>query len=209
MVMTSPEENKIRNWLPVFYKQYNLDEDGGLHDSKVKVEITKQFYLYIPNFSVRKKAVLKHDIHHIITEYPSDLRGESEIGAWEIASGCKKYWIAWALNLYGMEMGFWFNLRGMYRAFVRGRRSDNLYSNVIADEKAVEMSPRQLRHFLSIPAHDQKIKSNLADLLLFLSWLLIGAVYAICSIVILPLIIVYNIVLFSKRKSKQDVGVEK
>ena len=92
--MTVSEEDKLRDLFPPFYKQYNLDDDGGLNDSKVKIEITKHFFLYIPNFSIRKKAILKHDIHHIITEYPSNIKGETEIGAWEIASGCKKYWIA-------------------------------------------------------------------------------------------------------------------
>ena len=196
--MISQEGNTMRCLLPPFYKQYNLDEDGGLHDSKVKIEFGRSFFLYIPNFSSRKKAILKHDIHHIITEYASDIKGETEIGAWEIASGCKQYWIAWALNFYSMVMGFWFNLPGMYRAFVRGRRSINLYSNAITDEQALEMSSDELRHLLSIPARHQKLRSTFADLLLFLFCLLAGGIYAITSIVLLPLIIVYNIVVFSK-----------
>ena len=202
--MATHGEDTIRDLLPQFYKQYNLDTDGGLHDSKVKIEITRKFYLYIPNFSVRKKAILKHDVHHVITGYPSDMRGETEIGAWEVASGCRRYWIAWALNFYSMVMGIWFNLPGMFRAFVRGRRSTNLYSNILADEKAIDMTCEELRQLLSIPPHNQKLRPGVADLFAFLFWLLVAGIYAIASVVFLPYIIVYNIVLFSRKECKSE-----
>jgi hypothetical protein len=201
--MTISQEDTLHDLLPGFYKKYGLDEDGGLSDSKVKIEFSKHIFLYIPNSSARKKVVLKHDIHHIITGYPSDMKGETEIGAWEVASGCKNYWIAWALNLYGMVMGVWFNLPGVYRAFVRGRRSRNLYSNRITEEQALAMHADELRNLLSIPSYHQKLRSNFADLFFFLTWLLIGLIYGLASIVLLPPVIVYNIFLFSRRKKKQ------
>ena len=149
--MTITGEDTLQHLLPSFYKQYKLDGDGGINDSKVKIEINKRFYFYIPNFPSRKKAVLKHDIHHIITGYPSHFIGETEISAWEVASGCKSYWIAWALNFHGMVAGFWFNLRGIYHAFVRGRRSKNLYSNLVTDREVLEMHVNDLQNLLTIP----------------------------------------------------------
>lgn len=201
-LMPAPGEDTLLSLLPVFYKEYDLDEDGGLNDSKVKIEITKHLFFYIPNFSTRKKAVLKHDIHHIITEYPSNIKGETEIGAWEVASGCKTYWIAWALNLYSLVMGIWFNLPGVYQAFVRGRRSGNLYSNLITDKQALEMTVNELRHLFSIPPYHQKLEFTFRDFFYFLFWLLIAGVFALASIIVLPLVIVYNIFLFAKRKRK-------
>ena len=200
--MIVSQEGRLRNLLPVFYKEYNLDEDGGLHDSKVKIEITKRFFLYIPNFPSRKRAVLKHDIHHIITGYPSDIKGETEIGAWEVASGCKNYWIAWALNLHGMVMGIWFNLPGVYRAFIRGRRSENLYSNCITDQQALEMHTTELQNLLSIPPQHQKLQSRFSDFIFFFLWIIIAVIFAFASILLLPLLIVYNILLFAKTQKK-------
>ena len=91
--------------LPDFYRQYNLPPDGGQNDSFVKVEITEKINVYIPNFDARRKAVLKHDVHHLVTGYPSILKGEAEISAWEIASGCTNYWAALLLDSQGLLIG--------------------------------------------------------------------------------------------------------
>ena len=81
------DDKTPRKLLPEFYKENNLGMEGGNNSASVRIEITKYFVLYFPNFSARKNAVLKHDIHHLITNYPSTFRGETEISAWEIASG--------------------------------------------------------------------------------------------------------------------------
>src|SRR5689334_23331167 len=115
------EVDTPRKLLPAFYKQYNLGNDGGQSSSYVKIEFTNKIFLYFPNSDVRRKAVLKHDVHHIVTGYTSTFKGETEIGTWEIASGCRHYWIAFALDLHAMTAGALFNLPGIYRAFVKGR----------------------------------------------------------------------------------------
>ena len=56
--------------LPIFYTDYKLQSDGGVDDSAVKIELFKGVFLYIPNFETRKKVILKHDIHHLLTGYP-------------------------------------------------------------------------------------------------------------------------------------------
>ena len=84
--------------LTKFYTGNNLEPDGGQKSSRVKIELAAGFHFYIPNFNARRKALLKHDIHHLHTEYSTTLSGESEISAWEIASGCKKYWAAFFID---------------------------------------------------------------------------------------------------------------
>src|SRR5260221_1496557 len=77
-------DNKtVAELLPGFYKEYNLGMEGGKTSSSVRIEMTKKLVLYFPNFTARKKAVLKHDIHHLVTDYPSTFKGETEISAWE------------------------------------------------------------------------------------------------------------------------------
>ena len=80
-----------------------------------------------PNTSGRRRAVKLHDLHHVLTGYETDFPGELEISAWEIASGCRDYLAAWQLNLGGLAAGTLLIPRRTFRAFVRGRRSRNLY----------------------------------------------------------------------------------
>ena len=87
MLTTQEIENAVqgpsqtpRQLLPLFYKQYNLSNDGGQASFYVKIEFTKKIFIYFPNFEARRKAVFKHDIHHIATGYTSTFTGETEIG---------------------------------------------------------------------------------------------------------------------------------
>jgi ubiquinone biosynthesis protein Coq4 len=88
---------------------------------------------YFPNTQARVRAVKLHDLHHVLTEYDTNWRGEAEIGAWEIASGCGRYLAAWALNLGAFGLGLALAPRRVYRAFLRGRQTGNLYSGEFAE----------------------------------------------------------------------------
>ena len=61
--------------------------------------------LKIPNTEGRRRAVRIHDLHHVVTGYQTDLRGEAEIGAWELASGCLRWPAATVLNLFALAIG--------------------------------------------------------------------------------------------------------
>ena len=75
------EHQTPRELLDQFYTDNNFGDDGGQASSSVKIEITPKFAFYFPNFDARRKAVLKHDIHHLLTGYETSLSGESEISA--------------------------------------------------------------------------------------------------------------------------------
>ena len=188
--------------IPKFYKQYGLYADGGYSDSKVKIEITKSLYFYFPNFPARRKALLKHDIHHLVTEYPTTMKGESEISAWEIGSGCGKYWAAWAIDTSGMMLAVFFNIQGIYKAFVRGMRSINLYSDILDNEKAMSTPVEELRQILHVPPYDEKIKPTVGEFFSFLIQFAIGGIYSLASLLLLPFFIIYNIVVFISERIK-------
>ncbi len=57
-----------------------------------------KFQVWLPNIPARVKVARFHDIHHVLTGYPANWRGESEIGAWELATGCRTSAVAWFLN---------------------------------------------------------------------------------------------------------------
>ena len=89
--------------------------------------------LVFPNTSARVRSVRVHDVHHVVTGYETTWTGEAEIGAWEIASGCADHGAAWVLNLLALPIGLAIAPRATFRAFVRGRRSRNLYRATIDD----------------------------------------------------------------------------
>lgn len=195
-------DNTPKELLADFYKEHNLEENGGFADNKVKVEITQGIYFYIPNFPARKKALLKHDMHHLITAYPTTMKGETEISAWEIGSGCGSYWAAWAIDVNGMMMAVLFNIPGIYRAFVRGKRSMSLYSDILDNEKAMNTPVGELRQLLHVPAYDEKLKPTFGEFAQFMIQFFIGGVYSLASLLLLPFFIIYNLFAFISQAFK-------
>ena len=100
--------------------------DGGYGEPWVKLKLWR-IPLAFPNTPGRRRAVRFHDLHHVLTGYPTTWRGEFEIAAWEVAGGINRYWEGWVLDLLGFACGLAVFPRSVYRAFVRGRHSANLY----------------------------------------------------------------------------------
>jgi len=187
------DQQTPKELLPDFYKQYNLPPDGGQSESFVKVEITSKLCFYIPNFDARRQAVLKHDVHHLVTGYASVLKGEAEISAWEIASNCTNYWAAFLINSQGLLMGLALYPLATFKAFKRGRRSQNLYQDQFSEETFLNMSIQDLKKALHLDDQDEKISTTMADVLALMGWTIACLFIAIFSIVLLPFFILYNL----------------
>ena len=127
-----------------------LGEDGGYGDAWVVLKLWR-IPLAFPNTEGRRRAVRFHDLHHVLTEYPTTWRGEFEIAAWEVAGGVRRYWVGWLLDLLGFAYGLAVCPRATYRAFVRGRHSTNLYGEVW-DESILECRVGELRRRLGLDA---------------------------------------------------------
>ena len=198
-----------RELLPAFYHQYQLCNDGGHSSSYVKIEFTKRIFLFFPNFDARRKAVFKHDVHHIATGYTSTFKGETEISAWEIASGCRHYWVAWVLDLHAMMIGLLFNPIGVFKAFIKGRYTKNLYTDNFTDEQIIDMPLNKIKEYMLLNVFDQsKKKPGFADILLFLLVLLLGAIYSLLSLVLLPFVLLYTLyVLMNSNKVKDQAAI--
>lgn len=109
-----------------YFREAGLPLDGGYEDRWVKLNFLG-IPVAIPNTPARIRAVRYHDLHHVLTRYGTDWPGEGQISAWEIASGCRGLIAAWILNLYAMGIGLAVAPARTHRAFLRGRRSSNLY----------------------------------------------------------------------------------
>jgi len=140
--------------------------DGGYDARWVKVKIGP-LPLAFPNTPQRVRSVRLHDLHHVVTDYDTTMTGEAEIGAWEIASSCRDHWAAWVLNLLALGMGMFISPSGMWRAFVRGRRSRNLYDTEF-DERMLGGTVGELRTRLQVGPALEAWRT--ADVVAFAGW---------------------------------------
>ena len=110
-----------------YFADNAFGDDGGYAKKWVKVQLGPVPLAFL-NTEARVRAVKYHDLHHVVTGYATDICGEAEIGAWEIASGCAGFVAAWVLNLYALTLGVLSGNPGaVWRAFLRGRHTKNLY----------------------------------------------------------------------------------
>ena len=116
----------VRDARDQYFRDNEFGRDGGYARSWVKIALGP-VPVFVPNTAARVRAVRLHDLHHVATGYDTDLAGEAEIAAWEIASGCAGFAAAWILNLYALAIGLLVAPARTRRAFARGRRSGNLY----------------------------------------------------------------------------------
>lgn len=127
-----------------------LPPDGGDSQRFEVVRVVGNIPYPIPNTTARKRAVKVHDLNHLVSGYLTDRVGELEISAWELASGgCQRYTVAWLLDLAGLLGGLMAAPLRTYRAFVRGRREQNLYHLPL--ETLYPMTLEEAHRIVSIP----------------------------------------------------------
>jgi hypothetical protein len=140
--------------------------EGGYDDKWVSLKIGPVPFAF-PNTPQRVRSVRLHDLHHVVTDYDTDMTGEAEIGAWEIASNCRDHWAAWVLNLFALGMGLFLSPVRMWRAFVRGRHSRNLYESEF-EEAMLSETVQELRSRLRVGGESPA--GSAADLAAFTFW---------------------------------------
>ena len=110
-----------------FFAESGFAPDGGYDDAWAHAEFGPVPYS-VPNPRMRADALRVHDLHHPLTGYPADWRGEAKISAWEIGSGgAGPYPYAWFIALFGLFTGLLGLPLATWRAFVAGRSARNLY----------------------------------------------------------------------------------
>ena len=147
------------------YFAANGFSDATYRDAWVKLKVGP-IPVVFPNTASRKRAIPLHDLHHVATDYTTSLIGEAEIGAWEIGGSCTTYWAAWVLNASAFAYGIVLAPRRVYRAFVRGRHSRNLYRQGW-DDSLLDISVEELRGRLGI---DERPRITWRDRAAFAAW---------------------------------------
>lgn len=169
----------MREALRRYFDHNHFGPDGGYSDAWVDLKLGP-VPIPFPNTDARRRAVRFHDLHHIATEYQTDYAGEFEISAWEIATGCRDFVAAWQLNLAGMCGGLFVHPVRTFRAFVRGRHSENFYGKDY--ERALDSTVGDARRILGTDAPVPK--ATFGDWTLFVLASLLGLVVGLASFVI-------------------------
>lgn len=180
-----------------YFRVNDFGADGGYGAAWVDFKLGP-IPMPFPNTPSRKRAVRYHDLHHALTGYATDLRGEFEISAWEIASGCADHVAAWQLNLSGMVGGLFVIPRRTFAAFVRGRRSRNLY-RATYDEALLARRVGEMRGELGLD--EPPARASMGDVAWFSLAALAGLVIGLLFVVLLvPIAIAANVAAFFRRR---------
>jgi hypothetical protein len=161
-----PESLSLREARARFFAESGFAPDGGYGKRWFRVEAWPVAF-YLPNLKARVEALPLHDIHHIVAGYATDWRGEGEVGAWEIAGGCGRYWVAWVLNFGTFAAGLFLAPRRTWRAFVRGRHSHNLYGGEYS-ESLLDETVGEMRLRLGLAGQDADV--SVRDRIAFAGW---------------------------------------
>lgn len=102
----------------------------------------------LPSPAFQRPLLARHDLHHVLTGYGTDLRGEAELGAWELGAG-PGHWFVWANNAAALFLGVLAPVRTA-RAFARGLGCRSLYRDETPYDRLLEMPVLALRAKLRI-----------------------------------------------------------
>jgi hypothetical protein len=173
-----PDDMTAREGRALYFASGGIPADGGYSDSWVNLKVGPIPFGF-PNSDARRRAVKLHDLHHVLTGYGTSWTGEAEISAWEIASGCGRYTVAWVINLGGLFVGLLVNPRRTREAFLRGRGARNLYHGEPFREALLEETLGEIRERLAFDAAGAG--ANRRDRWSWIAWAGASIVYAIAS----------------------------
>ncbi len=149
-----------------YFAANGLPADGGYHVRWVRAPIGPIPFAF-PNTAGRRRVLPAHDLHHVVTGYATDLAGEGEIGAWEIAAGVRdRSALHLELRVLGFAIARWPGR--MWRAFARGRRCRNLLGAPCEDAAFLSRSVAALRAELGLDA--RPTPPTRADRIAFARW---------------------------------------
>ncbi len=143
---------KTRDLISEYITQHDLcpganTVDQWLQKEWLEVKIDERVVRAFPLRFV-KDTLIKHDIHHVLTDYPTSFRGECELAGWELASGgCHLNVIFWFDRIIAMLIGLLFCPRATVGAIRQGWRCRNLYSNQL--DELLESDVDELRAIIN------------------------------------------------------------
>jgi hypothetical protein len=120
----------LQDELASFYKRNGFGEVVG---GRLTVPVyTGCMLVPLPNIETRRRFLKYHDLHHLVTGYSVGRIGEGEVSAWELGTGSAFVSPTLGImNLIALSTGLVLEPRRMWRAFLRGCASRNLYPQAV------------------------------------------------------------------------------
>jgi len=160
----------VREALAQYHRRNGFKGDSNYSET-IQIRVNGEI-ADLPNFRFQRGLLARHDLHHVLTGYGTDLRGEAEMGAWEIGAGSLRWkttshvprpdsgpehfalggiaLLYMALNNVGaLCLGVIAPWRTL-RAFVRGLRSRSLYGDDTPYEAILSSDLDALRRKLGL-----------------------------------------------------------
>lgn len=146
----------LKDALLKYFADNGLPADGGLQDKWARYKILGMTFLAFPNFELRRRSLVRHDIHHIVLDLDTSSVGEGLIAAWELSSGCGPYWISWCMEPQALWFGILLSPRETFRTFVKAKSDTNFFQHEFDQKRLLSSSVREIRRLLIDPASSEK-----------------------------------------------------
>lgn len=134
--MLFDDRESLAGALEKYYRMNDLPADGGASDRWARYRFGPIQAIAFPNFELRNEALRRHDVHHILIDADTSPTGEGLVAAWELGSGCGKYWISWVMESQALWWGLLLAPRNALAVFARGRGSQNFFHLELTDATA-------------------------------------------------------------------------
>jgi hypothetical protein len=172
----------IQEGLLEFYKINHFDDDGGEKNNWAWIKF-RFLSLPIPNPESRKKVLFLHDIHHLITENDTTWKGESSVGAWEVATGGWGYnFYIWWIILGSFLIGVFGYPTNTFKWFVRGCRSKSVVGLNMSKSELLVASIKDIKNKAGLVQISDK-PATFKEFLIYLAWIIVAL-----TIYLLPLV---------------------
>ncbi len=172
-----------------YYLANQLPSDGGVSDPWARYTFGNLDAIAFPNFEIRNEALRRHDIHHILNNLDTSPLGEGLIAAWELGSGCGRFWISWFMESQALWWGILLSPRQTLHFFILGRKSQNFFHNEIGDSKKKSVGDLRSR---MIPS-TQDLVLSVKDVFQFG---LMAALGFMCMVIFFPTVFTFTVIGF-------------
>jgi len=167
------------------YVSNNLSTDGDCENKRWALLSLGRVEVRVKNFDWRRRALMRHDLHHLITGYRCTAAGEFQIATWEFAAGRFPNVLSTLFCLPLVGVGAVAIPRRSFRSYVLGRRSRTLYAIYSDDELlASNVTELRLRCLPSIPP-----SATVVDIITYIA--LVALSMSLIALPILPLLFLY------------------
>ena len=120
------------------------------------------------NFEWRRRALVCHDLHHVVTGFPFTMRGECQVAAWEFSAGRYRNIFANLFCLPLVSLGMLLIPAQTFTAFLEGQKAATLFGK----DLGADVGRWPLQRLNALAEASRPPPSYAIQILKFLAWVL-------------------------------------